>query len=213
MMALMAKDATFTSALHLQPLPMTPRNIVVQVFRGKHDINTSFDPATSTSTVPPVQNSIVNPTVIDGDHHDSNCLVDLAAIQLEILCTSAMFSDMINTLTTPPMLAVALQATIMLTTMTTTMTPVSMDVDDNMPNNDHCQPMDLLALQQEIQQTMDSMTDFFDSLQPILGSTICTNNQSNGQSGSVALPDNPTMESHLAPSPIAPCKSQEYFTL
>jgi len=36
-----------------------------------------------------------------------------------------------------------------------------MDVNDDMPNDNHCPPMDLIALQHEIQQTMDSMKDFF----------------------------------------------------
>jgi len=107
MMALMAEDAAFTSAPHLQPLSTTPGNTVVQVFLGKHNANASFDPATSTTTVPPIQISIANPMVVNDKHHDSHYLVDLAAIQLETLCTSVMISNMIKTLITPPTLAVA----------------------------------------------------------------------------------------------------------
>jgi len=56
--------------------------------------------------------------VIDGEHHDSHYLVDLGAIWLETLCTSAMIGNMIITLITSPTLAVTLQATIMQMTMT-----------------------------------------------------------------------------------------------
>jgi len=76
-----------------------------------------------------------------------------------------------------------------------------MDINDDMPNDGHCQPMDLISLRHKIQQTMGSMKDFFDSLLPIVGRTDCTNNQSNGQSGLVVLPNNPMTVYHLAPSP------------
>jgi len=111
MMTLVAKDAASTGAPHLQPFPTTPGNNIIQVFWDKHNANTSLNAETSsTSTVSPLQISVANPMVIDGDHHDSHCLVDFAAIWLETLHTSALISNLITTLTTPPMLAVTLQA-------------------------------------------------------------------------------------------------------
>jgi len=47
-------------------------------------------------------------------------------------------------------------------------------------HNDHCTLGDLIALQQEIQQTMSSANEFFSSLLPILTNTAC-NNLINGQ--------------------------------
>jgi len=100
--------------------------------------------------------------VNDGDtspHHDSHQPVHLADIQCKITCTGATLCALIATLSPPPMQTAHPQPT----TPTMTMA-ISMDNDDGPYHDDHWQPMNLLGIQQEIQQTMISMQAFFDTL-------------------------------------------------
>jgi len=156
--------------------------------------------------------------VANDTHHDSRQPVDLAALCLDILRTSAMFDEMISTLTRSPMSAVLPQATITppITTMTTIMpvpsTPVSMGIDDDTPNDDRRQPVDLRTLQQEIIQTMKSITAFFNSLPPIPSGTVGTD-QSNRRLVLVALTNNSTMASNMAFPSIAPHSSPKFSNL
>jgi len=83
MMALAAKDATFTSDLHPQGPPLTPDNIVVQEFSGNLHPNNIVQPPPKPSTFYSVASHVANPMVIDGDmqhHHDDHRLVDIATL-------------------------------------------------------------------------------------------------------------------------------------
>ncbi len=155
MMALAAKDASFTSAPNLQGPSLTPDNIVVQEFLENLHPNSIFQSPPNTSTSCPIVFHVVNPMVIDGDvhhHHDSHWLVDLAALQTKITQTSDNFCAFLDTLTPHPPDSVQ-------PTMATTSVP--MDDDDvpcpigcqqPMANNNkdslkhstRCKPMDLL---------------------------------------------------------------------
>jgi len=88
-----------------------------------------------------------------------------------------------------------------------------MENDNDPSNNDHCHPMDILALQQKIQQTTTSMKAFFASLLPILGGTIHNNKQPNSQSILAAPMKDFMMEFNMALCSPAHCNPQEYSTL
>jgi len=75
MMALVAKDASFTSAPNLQGPPLTPNNNVVQEFLGNLNPNTISHSTPNTSTSCSVAFCIENSMVINGDahhHHDNH---------------------------------------------------------------------------------------------------------------------------------------------
>jgi len=56
------------------------------------------------------------------------------------------------------------------------------DINDSLKHSTQHQPMDLLALQQQIQQFADNMQAFFDSLLASTSAIMCSNthNDSNG---------------------------------
>jgi len=113
--------------------------------------------------------------------------MDLTALRADITQTFATFSAFLDTLAPLPTKTIPAQPTM-------AMTSISMDNDDvpcsiglrqPMANaNDalsqhhtRCQPVDLLALQQEIQQFTDNMTAFFDSLFASTGTIQRSNNR------------------------------------
>jgi len=165
MTALVAEDATFTSAPHMQGLALNPNNIVVQMFSENPHMNTTFHSSPITSTQSSVTFCIANPTVNDGDvhhHHEGRRLVDLAALQADIIQTFTTFSAFLSTLAPSHVPTNTIQPTIILpellptVTMTTTSTPMN-GYDDDSHNDDHAdddarryenqQPVDLLAFQ------------------------------------------------------------------
>jgi len=92
-----------------------------------------------------------------------------------------MISAMIYNLPQLPTLAMSQQTLTMLMPMTMTMLPASMDDDDDSHCDDHCLPINLLALQQEIQQTILSINKFFTSLSSAPTNHACNNDQPIGQ--------------------------------
>jgi len=107
MMALAAVDATFTSTLHVQSLPLTLRNTAVAEFPENHNADTLFTQPFSASTDHLIQLCIEDSMVNNGDtssHHDSgHQLVDLAGIQCNITHTGTILHALIATLSPPPM--------------------------------------------------------------------------------------------------------------
>jgi len=193
MMALVAKDAHFTSTPTSPDLPLNTYNITSKKVLTQLYPETSFCNACSAGTFIPIPNHVDHPMDDDDEHHHDcwSCQpVDLAALRNEITQTSAAFSNLLDTLAPYPLQINPLQPT----TMTTTQ--VSMD-GNNIPHSIGCwqamattnndslkhfvkhQPMDLLALQQEIQQFAASMQEFADSLAST-SATVCSNNEPNG---------------------------------
>jgi len=79
MTALVATDAAPTSTLHLQPLPLTLQNTVVETFWENQHKDDCFIQPTNTSTESLIQLSVGYPMANDGDagpHHESCHLVD-----------------------------------------------------------------------------------------------------------------------------------------
>jgi len=219
MTALVAADAASTSALHLQCHPLTIWNTVVKKFQENWHANDCSLQFTSTSTESLVQLSIGNPMANDGDaspHHESHQLVHLAKIQWEITSFSTSFKTLVDALV-QPMQLIPLEPPMV--TMLTTSAP--MDGYNNDPcNNNHAdddhhhhenwQSVDLLAIQQEIHQTMTSMQLLFDSLclQPA--------DQPNNQMVAIAWTIDPTMMTDMTDTvhqSTKPCTLGKYLTL
>jgi len=164
MTAPVAADATSTSVPHPHSLPLTPSNVVIDNFWKESHTDTLFVNPLSPSTTQNVGLSVANPTDDDGatsSHHDNRQPVDLATLRCEISQTLASFNDWFKTIDPSPTKQASLR---------TTMTMTAFMDDDNVLHHDatHChetrQPMDLLAIQREIHQTMASMQLFFDSM-------------------------------------------------
>jgi len=90
--------------------------------------------------------------------------------------------------------------------MKMTMTSDTMDGNDVHHSDDHQQPMDLLAIQQEIQQNMTSMQLFFTSLP-------CKHDQSHDQLISIAWTTDPTMMTDTVYHPTKPHTLGMYLTM
>jgi len=116
--------------------------------------------------------------------------VDLAALQMEITQTFINFSTFLDTLAPLPLQTNAMQPT------ATIMTSISMDNDavtclvgcqqptagnsnDALNHSIQHQPVDLLALQHELQQFTDDMQDFFTSLHASPSALACSSNHNN----------------------------------
>jgi len=123
--ALVAKDASFTSAPNQQGPPLTPDNIVVQEFSANLQPNTIFPSPPSTSTSHPIAFRIENPMVTNGEanyHHDNCQPTDLAALQADIIQTFATFITFLDTLTPLPTKTAPVQPS---------MAPTSVSIDNN----------------------------------------------------------------------------------
>jgi len=190
MTALAAKDASFTSAPNSQGPPLTFDNGVVQEFLATLRLNTIFHPSLGTSTSPPVAFHVENSTVANGKthhHHDGSRLTDLAALRADITQTFATFSTFLDTLAPLPTKTIPVQPTMAMTSITTDDDDVPCSIGLRQPMADannalsqhhtRHQPVDLLALQREIQQFTDDMTAFFDSLFTSTGTIQRSNNR------------------------------------
>jgi len=77
-----------------------------------------------------------------------------------------------------------------------------------------CQPVNLLAVQQEIRQHMASAQTFFDSLLLSVSDTLCSNNDNNhnGRQHSEPLSYDVTTADHMAHHTPEPSTLQEYLS-
>jgi len=127
--------------------------------------------------------------------------VDLSALRHDILQTFTLFSTFLTTLQ---------QAQ-------PTMTPIPDPTDDDVyplqPEN-CCQPVNLLALQQEIRQHMASTQTFFDSLLLSVNDTLCSNNDNNcnGRQHSEPSSYDVTTADHMVHHTPEPSTLQEYLS-
>jgi len=112
----------------------------------------------------------------DGDaglHHEHHQPVDFATIQQEIITFGTKFTAFLDTLTQ----LMQFTPSEPMTTMTTT--SASRDgANDDYQGDNHQQPVNLLALQQAIKQTMSDMQLFLASLSPTCNNTTHQNAQS-----------------------------------
>jgi len=142
-------------------------------------------------------------------HHDSCQQVNLEALQQEITCISTLFKDLLGTIAQSTQTA-SPEAT----TMTTTMTSASMDITNNdLHNDNHWQQVDLLAIQQEIQQTMTSIQSFLASLVPTQDNIIHNNEQSNNQLTMTAWMTKPMTTANMTNWPTTPCNLHDYIAM
>jgi len=204
MTALTAEDAHFTSAPTLSDLPLnidnnSSKKVLTQLYP-----ETSFCNECSAGTFNPITNHVAHSTD-DGDdnhHHECRQLVDLSALRHDILQTFTLFSTFLTNLQQ------AQPAT----------TPIPDPTDDDVyplqPEN-CCQPVDLLALQQEIRQhIMASAQTFFDSLLLSVNDTLCSNNDNsrNGRQHSEPSSYDVMTADHMAHHTHEPSTLQEYLS-
>jgi len=215
MMALAAEDAHFTSAPTLPDLPLTPGNLVIQEFWSKTQADISHVQSFCPSTPHNVQGSIENPMAAVGarQHHDSHRTVDLTTIQREILCTSAEFSTMVSNLLQHPPPDMPQMTMAMAMAMAMILTPVPMDEDNKFITEEHRSPIDLLTLQQEIQQSIISIQEFFNSLQLSPNNIDSNNDQSNGGSILIKTTTDSMMTTPMTQCPITTRTTPTFLTL
>jgi len=138
MTALAAKDATFTSAPHLQGPPLTPDNIVIQEFPKNPHPNNISQPNTNPSTSHSIAFRIANPMVAVGDvhhHHDIHQLVDLATLWEDIAQTFDTFHAFLKAFISSHVPINSVQPTTK--TSASIVTGSSMDANDDHHDHQH----------------------------------------------------------------------------
>jgi len=172
MMALAAKDASFTSAPTLQGPSLTSNNIVVQELSKSLHPNSIFQLPPTNSTLCPAF-CVENPAIINSDahhHHDGCWPTDLTVLQAKITQTFNNFSAFLTTLKIPPRQTAPVQPMLAMTSVKNDnyvhhpigCQKLANNNNASLMHHTQCPPMDLLALQWDIQQFTDNMQAFFD---------------------------------------------------
>jgi len=209
MMAVVAKDATLLSTLYLQDLPPIIDNTVGEKLLWQLPLDAHFHNVFSTGTPCSIVDYIEHSTDANNDHHHDHQLpVDPSTLQHEIHHTFALFSDFLSSIS--PSLPPAQPPPI----RTTHPMDNNNDNDDPLPPDDHCQPINLLALQQDIIQQTASIQTFFASLTPLLSmGTICSSNhgESNSSKNTETPSDNPMTATNLVDPPTKLLTVHQYL--